>query len=159
MSPLIYVSAAALFVVIIMVFVTSRRVTQLRDDVDNRPPPPRSTVKDTSLATSKDGVVVPKTYYWVELIRTESTNSNLTTTFKLETNNKNDNQNLMSDISNNRITYIYRPEKNYAYNVDADLENNLIKVTKSPNSPEFIALDQVESLKCTLVGLPQDVLN
>jgi hypothetical protein len=117
MDTLVYISAAALVFVIVMVFVNARRVSDLRTEVENIPESEGYTYRDSSLSTTTDGGQVPKKYYWVTvksvmISGTSEKDGEVTATivFGAESITSFDNLMLFADIINGRIKSIYRPE-------------------------------------------------
>ena len=164
-AALVYISGATLAVVVIMVFVNSRRVQILRDDVDNLPTAQAASLKDTSLATGLRGVAVPKSYYWVDVVEpveamTASADGVEKSKINMDLSADTDAVKLIEDIKSKRVTFIYRPEKNFAYRVEPAGDSSFV-VLKSSDSPDFISSTSTlpEDGRITLIGLPEGVLN
>ncbi len=167
MSALVYVSAAVLVFVLIMVFVNGRKVQELRDDLDNLPRNNTVTVRDTALASGLNGVVVPKTYYWVDVqtpLQVAATGPDevkrMTVSVRLGLDT--DGAKLVKDIQDKRVTFLYRPEKNMAYRVEASTGSGSAEsfvVLNNPGKADFLTQDLPNEGRLTIVGLPGDVLH
>ena len=133
MDTLVYISAAALVFVIVMVFVNARRVSDLRSEVENIPQPEGYTYRDSSIQTAADGTLGPKKYYWIKILLVtplKSTDEKETyehAVMQLDTLAKGtDNVQFTADVKAGRIGGIYRPEDNHLMGVSENIKGNLV---------------------------------
>jgi hypothetical protein len=188
MNALLYVAAAALIFVVIMVLVNGAAVSQLRTDIENLPAPADVRVGDTSLVTGLSGALVPKKYYYVTVSGVEiktpagttsassssastssSTSSSASTKIHITVNpeqlpTKVDGENLLADVASRRVQFVYRPETNTLYDVARLTGTNELVVLKAfMTDAEVAAIGPppagAKSKKMTFVGIAENILS
>lgn len=162
MDTLVYISAAALVFVIIMVFVNARRVSDLRSEVENIPEPEGYTYRDSSILSFSGGSHLPKKYYWVRIknvgAEKETAEKNAyVAEITLDTASTNtDTKELYDDVVRDRIRAIYRPEDNHYMSFKAVAVGGVPKlyISRSITSPKFF--EQIPTNRnCAIVGIPE----
>ncbi len=169
MDTLVYISAAALVFVIIMVFVNARRVSDLRSEVENIPQPDGYTYRDTSLQTGSEGTIGPKKYYWLKISEVNETIPTAASSaddkidraeLKLDVAAKGtDNDQFTKDVQAERIGGIYRPEENILMAVAPIMQSGKfsgLQLLKKKGS-RIVFSDIPTTRHCTVIGLPPSV--
>lgn len=163
MDTLVYISAAALVFVIVMVFVNARRVSDLRTEVENIPEPEGYTYRDSSIQTAAGGTLGPKKYYWLKIASVtvlKSTDAADKHEFAImildATATGTDNDLFTADVKSQRIGAIYRPEDNHLMAVSPNIENKIIKgfLIAKPKHSSLDFKSIPDKRHCTVVGLP-----
>ena len=168
MDTLVYISAAALVFVIIMVFVNARRVSDLRTEVENIPQPEGYTYRDSTILTGKDGVMGPKSYYWIKIKSVSKTTATYpkvdsskeeTAEMTLDTSaaGASDNTILATDVGRARIGALYRPEDNLLMAV-LPIAGSPSKLLLVKRKDSMVSFDNIPTSRyCTFIGLPPSV--
>lgn len=171
MDALVYISAAALVFVIVMVFVNARRVSDLRSDVENIPQPEGYTYRDSTIETHRDGYLSPKKYYWVKIAKVDQSKTPdknghhpaMLTLAPSFGNANTDNAEFTKDVINFRILAIYRPENNEKMIIvpvpNRETKAVQIMIVRDKNSRNMFDSIPVDGRICTIVGLPADPKN